>query len=192
MPSVVKAERALLDGDEVQQALRQMAADILALPWPRDAALGPDARPRPWLVGIHRGGVQVARELAEIVAQNQGWRPAVGTLDITLYRDDTWLKGPHAVEASTRLPGDANGQRIVLCDDVLFTGRTVRAALSLLLDFGRPEAVRLAVLLDRGGRELPMAADVVGRQVQVGVDESVELRYEPDGRIAQVHVERRK
>lgn len=189
MREVVTAGRVLLDRADIQQVLRHMADEIVAMEWPADARIPAAQRPKPWLVGIHRGGVQVARELADVIALGEGWRPEIGVLDPTLYRDDTWLKGPHAVEAETRLPGDVAGQRVVLVDDVLYTGRTVRAALSVLLDFGRPEAVRLAVLVDRGGRELPVQADVVGHRAQAQPGESFELRYADSGRMAQVVVE---
>lgn len=197
MRQAVTATRPLLDRGDLRQVVRQMADAVLALKWPRDAVQAPPdlplhrQPPRPWLIGIHRGGVQVARELADAIELSEGWRPATGTLDITLYRDDTWLKGPVAVEAETELPGDPTGQRIVLCDDVLYTGRTVRAALSVLLDFGRPEAVRLAVLVDRGGRELPVAADVCGHKLDAPPSDSVELGYDAQGRIADVHFESR-
>lgn len=192
------APRILLDRADIQVLFRQMADSILTLAWPRDkarsragAAAGAQQAPALWLVGIHRGGVQVAKELADAIALSEGWRPLLGGLDITLYRDDAWLRGPQAVETDTQLPGDPTGQRIVLVDDVLFTGRTTRAALSVLLDFGRPEAVRLAVLLDRDGRELPIAPDVVGQVIEIDPRDSLELRYDSIGRVASVVIERK-
>ena len=185
----------LLDRGDVQQILRGMVDAILALHWPADPL--PGAAGRPWLVGVHRGGLQVARELADVIALSEGWRPPVGTIDITLYRDDTWFKSPRlsdgirSIGAQTELPGDPTGQRIVLVDDVLHTGRTVRAALNELVDYGRPEAVRLAVLVDRGGRELPIAADVVGQHIEVARGETLELDYAADGRIAGARLERK-
>ncbi|MSP91306.1 MAG: bifunctional pyr operon transcriptional regulator/uracil phosphoribosyltransferase PyrR [Myxococcales bacterium] len=168
-----------------------MADAITVLAWPRDGVLAPDARPRPWLVGIHRGGVHVARELADVIALSEGWRPLLGSIDVSFYRDDVWLRGPRATDRGTDLPGDPTGQRIVLVDDVLFTGRTTRAALNVLMDFGRPEAVRLCVLIERGGRELPLAADFAGAHADVGPADSVELHYDADGRIGRVGVEAR-
>lgn len=189
------SEGRLLDRGDVQQILRGMVDAILALQWPADPL--PGVTRRPWLVGVHRGGVQVAKELADVIALSEGWRPPIGTIDITLYRDDTWFKAPKLVEgirpigAQTELPGDPTGERIVLVDDVLHTGRTVRAALNELVDYGRPEAVRLAVLVDRGGRELPIAADVVGQRIEVPYGDSLELDYAPDGRIAGARLERK-
>ena len=164
-----------LDAAEIAAALTEMAAQIDALVWPRDAELPTGERPVPWLCGIQRGGVVVAKELAALITQHHGWTPQVGAIDVTLYRDDTWLKGPRAVEGVTRLPGDVRGQRVLIVDDVLFTGRTIRAALNVLMDFGRPEAVKLVVLADRGGRELPVAPDVTGRRLNVDRAHTVEL-----------------
>jgi pyrimidine operon attenuation protein/uracil phosphoribosyltransferase len=176
----------LLDHGDVLQLERALIDGILALAWPKQGEA------LPWLVGIHRGGAQLARELADAIALSEGWRPPVGTIDITLHRDDTFLQRPQLTGARTDLPGDPTGQRIVLIDDVLHTGRTVRAALEELLDFGRPEAVRLAVLVDRGGRELPVAANVVGQTIDVAADATLELVYGPEGRIhgAQVRPKR--
>lgn len=179
----------VLDRGDLQQILRTMADAILGLTWPSGAA---DVRP--WLVGVHRGGAQVARELCEVIALSEGWRPPLGTIDITMYRDDAWLKGATTPRirsplGATDLPGDPTGQRIVLVDDVLHTGRTIRAALNELVDFGRPEAVRLAVLVDRGGRELPIAADVVGQVLDVAPGRTLELDYGQDGRMTGARLE---
>jgi pyrimidine operon attenuation protein/uracil phosphoribosyltransferase len=184
--------RALLARSELPLIIRQLADAVVAIEWPRDNALPASHRPRPWLVGIHTGGVAVARELADAIALSEGWRPELGQLDPALYRDDLWLKGPQAVERTTELPGDVAGRRIVLVDDVLATGRTVRAALNVLMDFGRPEAVRLAVLVDRGGRELPIGPDVAGCTAVVASDDSVELAYDGAGRIDEVVTRPRK
>ncbi len=180
--------RVLLDRAAIDAVLAQMAKDIQAMAWPRDVELAPAERPRPWLCGIQRGGVAVARELAEVIARDFGWTPQLGAIDVTLYRDDTWLKGPRAVEGVTRLPGDVNGQRVLLVDDVLYTGRTIRAALNVLMDFGRPEAVRLVVMADRGGRELPIAADLVGQRLEVARNASAELCVDGQNRLQSVIV----
>ena len=117
------------------------------------------------LVGIQRRGVQLADRLAALL-QPQLTRPLRrGTLDITLYRDDLQAIGPRPEVHETRLPPDLDGTTVVIVDDVLFTGRTVRAALDEIADFGRPRRVLLAVLVDRGGRELPIAADITGLTV---------------------------
>jgi pyrimidine operon attenuation protein/uracil phosphoribosyltransferase len=114
------------------------------------------------LVGIQRRGVQLADRLAPLVQAQVGSPLKRGTLDITLYRDDLQAIGPRPEVRETRLPPDLQGTTVVIVDDVLFTGRTVRAALDEIADFGRPRRILLAVLVDRGGRELPIAADVVG------------------------------
>lgn len=180
--------RVLLDRTAIDAVLTQMARDIQAMAWPRDVELAPADRPRPWLCGIQRGGVVLARELAEVIQRDYGWTPELGAIDVTLYRDDTWLKGPRAVEGVTRLPGDVSGQRVLLVDDVLFTGRTIRAAMNVLMDFGRPEAVRLVVMADRGGRELPVAADLTGQKLEVGRRESAELCVDGQNRLLSVIV----
>ena len=117
------------------------------------------------LVGIQRRGVQVAQRLAAVIARNEGVDVARGALDITLYRDDLQTVGPRPVVGRTDIPVAIDGMHVVIVDDVLFTGRTVRAALNELADFGRPSRVSLAVLVDRGGRELPIQPDVVGCRV---------------------------
>ncbi|MEW6129145.1 MAG: bifunctional pyr operon transcriptional regulator/uracil phosphoribosyltransferase PyrR [Acidobacteriota bacterium] len=118
------------------------------------------------LVGIRRRGVPLAERLADKIAQLEGTRPATGQLDITLYRDDLSTVGPRPVVNKTEIPNDITGRTIVLVDDVLYTGRTIRAALDELVDFGRPSKVELCVLIDRGHRELPIQADYVGKYVQ--------------------------
>ncbi len=180
--------RVLLDRTAIDAVLTHLAAEIQAIAWPRDVELTASERPKPWLCGIQRGGVALARELAEVIQRDFGWTPELGAIDVTLYRDDTWLKGPRAVEGVTRLPGDVNGQRVLLVDDVLFTGRTIRAALNVLMDFGRPEAVRLLVLADRGGRELPVAPDLQSTLLDVARTESVELCVDSQNRLLSVIV----
>lgn len=118
------------------------------------------------LVGIRRRGVPLAERLADKIAQLEGARPSTGQLDITLYRDDLSTVGPRPVVNKTEIPSDITGTTIVLVDDVLYTGRTIRAALDELVDFGRPSRVELCVLIDRGHRELPIQADYVGKYVQ--------------------------
>src|ERR1051325_2421321 len=117
------------------------------------------------LVGIRRRGVPLAERLADSIKQLEGQRPPTGQLDITLYRDDLSTIGPRPVVNKTDIPADITDSTIVLVDDVLYTGRTVRAALDELVDFGRPRRVELAVLIDRGHRELPIHADYVGKNV---------------------------
>ncbi|HWP41775.1 MAG TPA: bifunctional pyr operon transcriptional regulator/uracil phosphoribosyltransferase PyrR [Blastocatellia bacterium] len=127
------------------------------------------------LVGIRRRGVPLAERIADKIEQLEGARPPTGQLDITLYRDDLSTVGPRPVVNRTDIPGDVTGRSIVLVDDVLYTGRTVRAALDELVDFGRPRRVELAVLIDRGHRELPIQADYVGKYVQTSESEIVKV-----------------
>jgi pyrimidine operon attenuation protein / uracil phosphoribosyltransferase len=118
------------------------------------------------LVGIQRRGVQIAERMAARIEASEKVRVPLGALDITLYRDDLQTVGPRPVVGKTMLPIALDGRHVVIVDDVLFTGRTIRAALDELADFGRPARVALAVLIDRGGRELPIQPDVVGTNVK--------------------------
>jgi pyrimidine operon attenuation protein/uracil phosphoribosyltransferase len=135
------------------------------------------------LMGIQRRGVHLAALLAAEIERAAAKRPPVGTLDITLYRDDLTAIGPRPVLGETRLPpGGIDGQRVIIVDDVSYTGRTVRAALDELADFGRPARIMLCVLIDRGGRELPIQPDIVGETVAATEAQVVEVRVpEVDG-----------
>ena len=133
------------------------------------------------LVGIHTGGVPLARALSERLEGLLGRPVPVGEIDITLYRDDLYTGLEKPVLGQTRLPFSVTGATVVLVDDVLFTGRTVRAALDELMDFGRPARIRLAVMVDRGHRELPIAAGVVGRRIRTRLTDRVVVRYDPAG-----------
>lgn len=139
-----------------------------------------------YLVGIQRRGVHLAAMIAAEIEKNTGSRPSVGTLDITLYRDDLTAIGPRPVLGETRLPaGGIDDKKVVIIDDVCYTGRTVRAALDELADFGRPARIMLCVLIDRGGRELPIHPDIVGEKVAATPDQVVEVRVpEVDGLLA--------
>ncbi len=124
------------------------------------------------IVGIRTRGAPLAERLAGAIADFEGADLPSGALDVTLYRDDVALRGPRNVEATT-VPGDIDGHVVVLVDDVLYTGRTIRAAFDAVLDLGRPRAIRLAVLVDRGHRELPIRADHVGKNLPTAADEIV-------------------
>ena len=167
--------RSLMDPDQVGRVLARMAGEIV----------GETGGAGLVLVGIERRGVQLADLIAGRIEADGGERPLTGSLDITLYRDDLMSVGPRPVVGQTRLPtGGIDGRPLVIVDDVLYTGRTVRAALDELADFGRPARILLAVLVDRGGRELPIQADVVGERVEVGEGETVEVLVpELDGRL---------
>ena len=127
------------------------------------------------IVGIQRRGVQLAARIVQLIAQREGVDVPQGALDITLYRDDLQTVGPRPVVGPTNIPVDIEDQHVVIVDDVLYTGRTVRAALDELADFGRPRRIALAVVIDRGGRELPIAPDVVGKKVSIDGDQRVDV-----------------
>jgi pyrimidine operon attenuation protein/uracil phosphoribosyltransferase len=134
------------------------------------------------LLGIPTRGVPLARRLAARINAFEGVQVPVGTLDVTLYRDDLRLRGARPIGPTDLPPDGIDGRRVILVDDVLFSGRTIRAALDALADLGRPRLVQLAVLVDRGHRELPIRADYVGKNIPTGLDESVRvLLTETDG-----------
>jgi pyrimidine operon attenuation protein/uracil phosphoribosyltransferase len=142
------------------------------------------------LVGIQRRGVPLARRIAAAIEANEGVSLPVGALDITFYRDDLSMVAAAPVVKGTAIPFDVTGQTVVLVDDVLYTGRTIRAAMDALMDIGRPRAIRLAVLIDRGHRELPIRADHVGKNVPTSREEVVRVHLvEVDGEDA-VYIER--
>jgi pyrimidine operon attenuation protein / uracil phosphoribosyltransferase len=130
------------------------------------------------LIGIQRRGVPLAHRIADAIEENEAVRLPVGALDITFYRDDLSLVAQQPIVKGTDLPFDLNGATVVLVDDVLYTGRTIRAAMDALVDFGRPQAIRLAVLVDRGHRELPIRADHVGKNVPTSREELVRVHLE--------------
>jgi pyrimidine operon attenuation protein/uracil phosphoribosyltransferase len=160
-----------MNAEAIERALRRMAREIV------DRARGGELA----IVGIRRGGVHLAQRLRRELLQVTGSDVPLGSLDIALYRDDLSERAPSPVVGPTAIPFPVTGKTIVLVDDVLYTGRTVRAALDELVDFGRPRRVLLAVLVDRGGRELPIAPDVVGALVEVPDTEQVELRLKEAG-----------
>jgi pyrimidine operon attenuation protein/uracil phosphoribosyltransferase len=168
----------IMDADDVRRALTRIAHEIIE----RDKGSGDLV-----LVGIAKRGDDLARRLAREIERIEGSQVPVGVLDITLYRDDIGLT-PEAPELrETRIPFDPSGKVIVLVDDVLYTGRTIRAALDALIDLGRPRTIQLAVLVDRGHRELPIRADYVGKNVPTGRSDDVRvLLDEVDGRDAVV------
>src|SRR5207248_5658708 len=128
------------------------------------------------IVGIQRRGVQLAAQIVSSITEREKADVARGALDITLYRDDLQTVGPRPVVGQTQIPVDIDGQHVVIVDDVLYTGRTIRAALDELADFGRPRRIALAVLIDRGGRELPIQPDVVGKTVEIGPGQRVDVQ----------------
>jgi len=167
------SQRVLMSPDEIRRALSRMAHEIVEKNGGVDGVV---------LVGIRTRGVPLARRIGRLIAEFESGPVPSGELDVTLYRDDiaTRVKTP---SGPTDLPVDITGQTVVLVDDVLYTGRSVRAAMDALRDFGRPRAIQLAVLIDRGHRELPIRADYVGKNVPTARTEQVEVKLaEVDGR----------
>src|SRR5690242_4789273 len=140
----------LLDARALSRALQRMAVEVLELTHGTADLV---------LIGIQRRGVELAERIATLIEKDEGAAGEDDALDITLYRDDLETVGPKPVIGETRIPGDLDGKHVVIVDDVLYTGRTVRAALDELADFGRPKRISLCVLVDRGGRELPIQPD---------------------------------
>lgn len=171
--SRLKLKRQMLDAQEMRRIVRRMAGEILEQNHRLDQVT---------LVGIRTRGLPLAERLAAEIKAMEGVELDIGALDITFYRDDLSMIGPQPVVKGTELPAAVTGRTVILCDDVLYTGRTVRAALDELGDYGRPKAVRLAVLVDRGHRELPIQADVVGKVIPTSRSELVEVGFkEVDG-----------
>jgi len=171
-------DRELMSAADVGRTVSRIAHQIIE----KTALDAPDAR-RVVLLGIPTRGVTLANRLAERIHDFSGVRPAHGALDITLYRDDLNIKPPRPLADTTIPEGGIDGALVILVDDVLYSGRSVRAALDALRDIGRPAVVQLAVLVDRGHRELPVRADYVGKNVPTSRSESVHvLLAEHDGR----------
>ncbi|MEO8194362.1 MAG: bifunctional pyr operon transcriptional regulator/uracil phosphoribosyltransferase PyrR [Gemmatimonadales bacterium] len=176
MPVRTTEQKTVLTAAAVERTLRRMANEIIELN---------DGTENLVIVGIQRRGVQLARRISALIEESESERIPQGSLDITLYRDDLQTVGPRPVVGATDLPWEIDGRNVVIVDDVLYTGRTVRAALDELADFGRPAHIALAVLIDRGGRELPIQPDVVGKKVAVQPGERVDvLVADLDGRTA--------
>jgi pyrimidine operon attenuation protein/uracil phosphoribosyltransferase len=168
----------LMDEGEIRRAVTRIAHEVLE----RNKGAGEVA-----LVGIAARGDDLARRLADQIERIEGARVPVGVLDITFYRDDIGMRAEAPEVHETRIDFDITGRTVVLVDDVLFTGRTIRSALDALVDFGRPRAIQLAVLVDRGHRELPIRADFVGKNLPTRRDEQVRVALvEVDGEDAVV------
>jgi pyrimidine operon attenuation protein/uracil phosphoribosyltransferase len=174
--------RQIMTADEIRRAVVRVSHEIVEHQSGTEGLV---------LIGIQRRGVPLATRLATAIAEHEGAAVPVGALDITFYRDDLSLIAQQPIVKGTAIPVDLNGKTVVLADDVLYTGRTIRAAMDALVDFGRPEAIRLVVLVDRGHRELPIRADHVGKNIPTSRDELVKVHFtETDGEDA-VWIERR-
>ena len=169
----LKEKAVVMTAEDMERALRRMGNEIVE----RNHGAGDLV-----IIGIQRRGVYLAGRLREFLRASEGVKLPLGELDITLYRDDITLLSDQPVVHSTSIPVDINGRRIVLVDDVLYTGRTIRAALEASGDIGRPACVQLLILIDRGHRELPIQPDYLGRAVPTSSQEIVDVRVkELDG-----------
>jgi pyrimidine operon attenuation protein/uracil phosphoribosyltransferase len=164
--------KELLNKKDIDRALTRMAHEII------EKNKGIE---RLCLVGIQRGGVHLAKRLASKIKEIEKKEMPVGSLDIAFYRDDLSIRKEQALVRKTDVPFEVTDLTIILVDDVLFTGRSIRAAMDALMDFGRPAAIQLAVLIDRGHRELPIKADFVGKNIPTSLSENVEVQLEEDG-----------
>ena len=168
----IKEKALILDKTGIDRAMTRIAHEILEK--------NKGARELV-LVGIQRGGVHLAKRLAGKIGEIEGVETPVGSLDITMYRDDLATRKSQPVPQATDIPFDIQGKLMVLVDDVIFTGRTIRAALNSIMDYGRPRRIQLAVLVDRGHRELPIRADYVGKNLPTSAKEKVEVMLAEDG-----------
>jgi pyrimidine operon attenuation protein/uracil phosphoribosyltransferase len=172
--------KELLDKKDIDRVLSRMAHEILER---NKGAKGL------CLVGIQRGGVHLAKRLAHKIREIENRDVPVGSLDIAFYRDDLSIRKEQPQVRKTEVPCELSDQKVVLVDDVLFTGRSIRAALDALMDIGRPATIQLAVLIDRGHRELPIKADFVGKNIPTAVNENVEVSLEEEGKEDGVTIE---
>ncbi|MDD4096077.1 MAG: bifunctional pyr operon transcriptional regulator/uracil phosphoribosyltransferase PyrR [Oscillospiraceae bacterium] len=156
----------LMDANAISRALTRISHEILE----RNKGLSDLV-----IIGIQRRGVSMAKRIAGILESIESVRPPVGILDITFYRDDLSMLSAHPIVNGTDIPFDVNDKTIVLVDDVLYTGRTVRAAIEALFDMGRPASIQLAIMVDRGHRQLPIRADYVGKNVPTSNSESISV-----------------
>ena len=162
-------QQTVLDARAFDRTLRRMADEIVELNNGTDNLV---------IVGIQRRGVQLAAQIVSSIADREKADVPQGALDITLYRDDLQTVGPRPVVGQTQIPVDIDGMTVIIVDDVLYTGRTIRAALDELADFGRPARIALAVLIDRGGRELPIQPDIVGKTLTILPSQRVDVLVE--------------
>ncbi|RJQ11625.1 MAG: bifunctional pyr operon transcriptional regulator/uracil phosphoribosyltransferase PyrR [Bacillota bacterium] len=157
-----------MDKEAIDRALRRIAHEIVEKNKGTEDVM---------LIGIRRRGVPLAERLRAHIREVEGSEPPLGVLDITLYRDDLTTRSDAPQVHRTEIPESVRGKKVVLCDDVLYTGRTVRAAMDAIMDLGRPKAIQLAVLVDRGHRELPIRADYVGKNVPTSGREVIEVKF---------------
>ena len=180
MTSIEKAQ--IMDADDIRRAVTRIAHEIVERSQGTDSLV---------LIGIRRRGLPLARRIAALIESFEGAKIPTGAMDITLYRDDLQLRtvSQQPIVRPTEIPFDIEGKVVVLVDDVLYTGRTIRAALNEIVDFGRPRAIQLAVLVDRGHRELPIRADFVGKNVPTARREAVQVKLAEEDGIDSVVIE---
>lgn len=169
----------VMEEEDIRRAIRRIAHEILERHRGADGVI---------LVGVHTRGVPLAEAIAEAIDDVEGVKVPVGELDIGLYRDDL-TRRPTTRLSRTLVPVDLTDEVVVLVDDVLYTGRTIRAALDALLDLGRPRAVELAVLVDRGHRQFPIRPDYIGKNLPTAADEKVRVRLGEIDRVTEVSIE---
>ncbi len=159
-----KEKVCIMDEDKIKRSIIRMAHEIIEVNKGIEDLV---------IIGIRRRGVPLGERIRNVIAESEGTAVPFGIVDITLYRDDLTLFAEHPIVHKTEIPFSIQGKKVVLVDDVLFTGRTVRAALDALLDLGRPQLIQLAVLIDRGHRELPIHADFIGKKVPTSKEENI-------------------
>ena len=179
--SPLKETQIILDRQGIERSLARMAHEIVERNKGVEGLV---------LIGIRTAGVYLSQRIASRIEKIEGLRVPRGIIDVTLYRDDLALGRFQPAVRSTEIPFSVDGKKVVLVDDVLFTGRTIRAAMDVLIDFGRPSRIELAVLVDRGHRELPISPDFVGAKVTTIRDESVIVRIEETGGSEEAVIER--
>ncbi len=174
---MVLQRKSLMTGVDIERSLSRIALEILE----RNHGIEDLC-----IIGIHTGGVYLADRIRRIIERQEGATVPAATLDITLYRDDWSLASQNPIVKKTDIPFPVADKTIILVDDVIFTGRTIRAALDAIMDYGRPKSIQLAVLVDRGGRELPIQPDYVGMTVTVAADEHVHVLLEEESECDEV------
>jgi pyrimidine operon attenuation protein/uracil phosphoribosyltransferase len=174
-------QTVIMDNSGIKRALTRISHEILE----RNKGLNDVV-----LIGIRSGGAYLAEEIGQVTELIEGVKAPVGAVDITLYRDDLSGHLPHQAVGKTEIPFSLEGKKVVLVDDVLFTGRTIRAAMDALMDHGRPQCIQLAVLIDRGHRELPIRADFVGRNVPTSLKENVAVIFDEKNQPVEVVLEK--
>jgi len=169
---MARKKKTLMSDQDIERSLNRIALQILEKNHNADNLV---------IVGIHTGGVFLADRIRQIIKSREKIDLLAGSLDITLYRDDWSRISQNPIVKKTDIPFEVEGKTLVLVDDVIFTGRTTRAAMDAIMDFGRPDLLQLAVLVDRGGRELPIQPDFTGMEIQVDTDQHVHVLFREDG-----------